>query len=111
MRWQNFGMLSMRSMMYEVLDIPRMIRIKAGYVRNRKHIPKDQGMRRMKIPKWGGMILVDSKLSKEQFQLIPAGSDIKMCIQDPSVWEIFIPSEFKKSRKLLAKRLDAIAYM
>ena len=97
--------------MYEVLDIQKMMRVKASHVRNRQSIPKTPGGRHANKDKWGGVILVKAGLPKEQFRLIPAGSELKQCIQDKSVWEVFIPLEFKKSKKLLAKRLDAIAFM
>jgi hypothetical protein len=97
--------------MYEVLDIPKMMKVKASHIRNRSRIPvRSNGNANTKV-KWGGLILVKAGLSKEQFRLIPAGSELKHCIQDRSVWEIYIPAEFKKSKKLLAKRLDAIAFM
>ena len=111
MRWANFGTLSMRSTMYEVLDIPKMMKVKATHIRTRKHIPKHNTNRRAKDSKWGGLILVKAGLRKEQFLQIPAGSQLILCIQDPSVWELYIPVEFKKNVKLLAKRLDAIAFM
>ena len=111
MRWANFGTLSMRSTMYEVLDIPKMMRVKASHIRNRSRIPMRANANTVNKNKWGGLILVKAGLPKEQFRLIPAGSELKQCIQDKSVWEIFLPVEFKKSKKLLAKRLDAIAFM
>ena len=97
--------------MYEVLDIPRMMRVKAPHVRNRKAIPREPGGKYANRDKWGGVILVKAGLSKEHFRLIPYGSAIKLCLQDRSVWEVYLPLNFKKSVKLLAKRLDAIAFM
>lgn len=97
--------------MYEVLDIPKMMKVKASHIRNRSRIPVRSNGSAINKNKWGGLILVKAGLPKEQVRLIPAGSELKQCIQDPSVWEIYIPAEFKKSKKLLAKRLDAIAFM
>ena len=96
--------------MYEVLDVPRMMRIKSPHVRNRKNLPTQirRGPNRIH---WGGMILIREGTSMQQLRLIPDGSEIKLCIQDKSVWEVYIPKEYKKSLKLLAKRLDAIAFM
>ena len=111
MKWVNFGMLSMRSTMYEVLDIPKMMRVKASHIRNRSRIPVRSNGSSINKNKWGGLILVKSGLPKEYFRLIPDGSELKLCIQDRSVWEIYIPLEFKKNTKLIAKRLNAIAFM
>ena len=86
------------------------MRVKSSHIRNRPRIPSDTG-RYAKGNKWGGLILIKAGLPKEQLELIPAGSELKMCLKDSSVWEVFIPVEFKKSVKLLAKRLDAIAFM
>ena len=112
MRWANFGTLSMRSTMYEVLDVSRMIRIKSPHVRNRTAPPVKRG-----VPKhenrnlWGGLLLINAGTPSEALRLLPDGSEIKCCIQDKSVWEVYIPLDFKKNVKLLAKRLDAIAFM
>lgn len=97
--------------MYEVLDIQKMMRVKASHVRNRQSIPREPGGRHANKDKWGGVILVKAGLPKEQFRLIPSGAAIKLCLQDRSVWEVYLPLNFKKSVKLLAKRLDAIAFM
>ena len=112
MRWANFGTLSMRSTMYEVLDIPRMIRIKSPHVRNRSAPPQKRGIYSDKTKnKWAGLLLINSGTPIEALKLLPDGSEIKCCIQDRSVWEVYIPINVKKSIKLLAKRLDAIAFM
>ena len=95
--------------MYEVLDIPKMMKVKAPHIRNRSRIPKDSGGKHKQ--KWGGLILVRAGLSKEQMNLIPDGSSLRMCYSDPSVWEVYVPASFKHSKKLLAKRLNAVAFM
>ena len=90
--------------MYEVIDVQRMIRVKSTFVRNRKNVPSRHNQ-------WGGMILIRGGTPIQQLRLLPSGSEIKICMQDKTVWEVFIPRDFKKSVKLLAKRLDAIAFM
>ena len=90
--------------MYEVLDIPKMIRIKSPHVRHRKKPPSNR-------KQWGGMILIREGTSMQQLRLLPSGSEIKICMQDKTVWEVFIPISFNKNIKLLAKRLNAIAFM
>ena len=109
MRWANFGTLSMRSTMYEVLDIPKMIDIKAKHVRGIERLPKAPGDK--KTSRWGGMMIIRSGTGRDKLNFLPEGCELKMCLQDTSVWEVFIPAEYKKSKKLLAKRLDAIAFM
>ena len=97
--------------MYEVLDVKRMMKVKSNHVRNRKTIPKAPSGRYPAKEMWGGVILVEGGLTLERLHHIPAGSEIKLCIQDKTLWEVFIPIDYKKSVKLLAKRLDAIAFL
>lgn len=80
------------------------MRVKSPHVRNRKATPSNR-------TQWGGMILIREGTSIQQLRLLPSGSEIRLCMQDKSVWEVFIPNNYKKSVKLLAKRLDAIAFM
>lgn len=99
--------------MYEVLDVKRMMRVKSTVVRNRQRIPKAAAGRSNPANgvEWCALILVEQGLSLEKLNAIPAGSIIKLCIQDKTLWEIFIPKDYKKSIKMLAKRLDAVAYL
>ena len=97
--------------MYEVLNVKRMMKVKSPHVRNRKKIPKASRGRYHSKETWCGVILVEGGLSLEKLHHIPAGAELKLCLQDRALWEVFIPIEYKKSVKLLAKRLDAIAYM
>jgi hypothetical protein len=97
--------------MYEVLKVKRMMQVKSNVVRNRKKIPVVQGGRGMTKAKWRAVILVEGGLTLERLNHIPSGSEIKLCIQDKTLWEIFIPEDYKKSVKLLAKRLDAVAFL
>lgn len=93
--------------MYEVLNVKRMMEIKSYTVRNRKKPPTSSNS---KTP-WRSMIVVSSGTPLEKLKLLPEGSEIKLCLQDRSIWEVFIPNNYKKSVKLLAKRLDAIAFL
>lgn len=93
--------------MYEVLDVKRMMEVKSHAVRNRKSPPTSTN----KKNPWGAMILVSSGTSIEKLKLLPEGSEIKLCLKDRTVWEVFIPKDYKKSVKLLAKRLDAVAFL
>lgn len=97
--------------MYEVLDVKRMMKVKSNHVRNRKTIPNAPAGRANNVKKWCAIILVEGGLSLERLHHIPAGSEIRLCIQDKTLWEIFIPENYKKSVKILAKRLDAIAFL
>lgn len=97
--------------MYEVLDVKRMMKVKSPIVRSRKLPPQRRGGTNTKAIRWGGVFLVKSGTSMDKLQYIPAGSDIKLCMQDRSLWEVMIPTDYKKSKRLLAKRLDAIAFM
>ena len=96
--------------MYEVLNVKRMMEVKSPNVRNRKSIPKPSGNGNKK-PQWRAVILVEGGLTLERLNHIPSGSEIKLCIQDKTVWEVFIPIDYKKSVKLLAKRLNAVAFL
>lgn len=96
--------------MYEVLDVKRMMRVKSTIVRNRQRIPK-AAAGRSNGDEWCALILVEQGLSLEKLNAIPAGSVIKLCIQDKTLWEIFIPKGYKKNIKMLAKVLDAVAYL
>ncbi len=87
------------------------MKVKSNVVRNRKTIPKASRGRYVSEETWGGVILVEGGLTLERLHHIPAGSEIKLCIQDKTLWEIFIPIDYKKSVKLLAKRLDAVAFL
>tara|TARA_R110000796_G_scaffold163631_3_gene280605 strand:+ start:6986 stop:7282 length:297 start_codon:yes stop_codon:yes gene_type:complete len=98
--------------MYEVLDQPRMDAVKEARVRNRKHLPKLAGIKRdYRKPKWGAMILISGGTSTEKLMNLPCGSEMKICLTDRSIWEVFIPADSKENIKILAKKLDAIAYM
>ena len=96
--------------MYEVLDVKRMMQIKSPHVRNRKSIPKPSGNGNKK-PLWKAVILVEAGLSLEKLSATPAGSQIKLCIQDKTLWEVFVPYYYQGNVKNLAKRLDAVAFM
>ena len=88
-----------------------MMQVKSNVVRNRKTIPKAPSGRYAAKETWSGVILVEGGLTLERLHHIPAGSEIKLCIQDKTLWEVFIPIDYKKSVKLLAKRLDAVAFL
>jgi len=94
--------------MYEVLDIPRMMKVKSPVVRGRKHIPKGSSDPKLR---YGAVFLVRAGMSLDLLNDLPDGTVIKVCLQDRSLWEVFVPGEFKKSKKLFAKRLDAVAFM
>jgi len=96
--------------MYEVLDVKRMMKIKSPHVRNRKSIPRPAGDR-SRNPPWKAVILVEAGISLEKLNHIPAGSEIKLCIQDKTLWEVFIAHDCEENIKKLAKRLDAIAFL
>lgn len=87
------------------------MQVKSNVVRNRKTIPKASRGRYVSKETWGGVILVEGGLTLERLHHIPAGSEIRLCMQDKTLWEVFIPINYKKSVKLLAKRLDAIAFL
>jgi len=95
--------------MYEVLDVKSMMTVKSKIIRTRKHIPNSMG--KNSKPLWSCILLIKAGTSIDRLNHLPSGSHIKMVMQDRTVWEVFIPAEFKKSKKLLAKRLDAIAFM
>tara|TARA_R110001606_G_scaffold138743_2_gene277037 strand:- start:77 stop:367 length:291 start_codon:yes stop_codon:yes gene_type:complete len=96
--------------MYEVLNIKRMMRVKSQTVRNRTAPPLVSGNKK-RASKWGGMILISAGTSIEMLNHIPSGSEIKLCPQDKSLWEVLIPLDYTKNIKLLAKRLDAVAFL
>lgn len=97
--------------MYEVLNVKRMMKVKSNVVRNRKKVPRAAAGRYSSVEKWQAVILVEGGLTLERLNHIPAGSEIKLCMQDKTLWEVFIPIDYKKSVKLLAKRLDAVAFI
>ena len=96
--------------MYEVLKVKRMMEIKSSIVRNRKSIPRRTGNGSTGL-KWKAVILVEGGLSLERLHHIPSGSMIKLCTNDKSLWEVFISPDYEKNVKLLAKRLDAVAFI
>tara|TARA_R110000796_G_scaffold70400_2_gene160187 strand:+ start:12044 stop:12340 length:297 start_codon:yes stop_codon:yes gene_type:complete len=98
--------------MYEVLDKDRMKAVKAQHVRERRHLPKLAGIYNAdRKPKWVAMILVSSGTSMDKLKHLPGGCEIKLCMLDKAVWEILVPTDFKDNKELLAKRLDAIAFL
>ena len=87
------------------------MKVKSPIVRARKLPPQRRGGTIDKTMRWGGVFLVNSGTSMDKLQHIPAGSNIKLCMQDRSLWEVMIPEDYKKNKRILAKRLDAIAFM
>ena len=104
-------MLSMRSTMYEVLDVPRMMKIKSATIRNRQRIPVRPNGRNSGKENWSGLIVLKAGTPVELLRFLPENTELRQCVHDKSVWEAYLPHDFKKSVKLLAKRLDAIAFM
>ena len=94
MKWQNFGMLSMRSTMYNVLDVPEMMKAN-GSIRRRNKPHRGHG----------STLLLKSGTSLD---LIPEGSEIRFAYGS---WEIHMPLRNKRMVKRLAKQLDAIAWL
>lgn len=80
--------------MYNVLDVPAMIKTKHP-IRNRKK----------PISGYESTLLVRPGT---KLDLIPPGSEIRYAYGQ---WEIHMPIKNKKIVKKLAKALDAIAYM
>lgn len=97
--------------MYEVLDIKRMMTIKSPTVRSRSKPPQRRGGTNAQTRRWGGVFLISAGTSMDKLQHIPEGSDIKLCLQDRSLWEVMIPEDYEKNKKRLAERLNAIAFM
>lgn len=97
--------------MYEVLDIPRMMSIKSATVRNRQRIPKRPNGPKARQDNWSGLLVLKAGTPVELLRLLPPDTELRQCVHDKSVWEAYLPHNFKKSVKLLAKRLDAIAFM
>lgn len=97
MRWLNCGIVLTKwitNMTYTVIDKDRM--------RKLKHFEK---CRRNPLKGYSGILLVSHTTD---IYKIPENSTIQ---RRGNVWEIHLPEDFKKSKKILAKTLDAIAYM
>lgn len=99
--------------MYEVLDRSKYETIKSKNVKFRQSVPARSGggLANDRPSKWSAMILISAGMSYEQLRHIPEGSLIKLCQQDRQCWEVLIPVGYEKNIKLLAKRLDAVAFL
>tara|TARA_R110001606_G_scaffold26275_1_gene84959 strand:+ start:27 stop:326 length:300 start_codon:yes stop_codon:yes gene_type:complete len=99
--------------MYEVLDRPKYETIKSKNVKLRSRPPERSGggAANNRPSKWSAMILIAAGTSIEKLNHIPEGSLIKLCSQDRQCWEVLIPVGYTKNIRLLAKRLDAIAFL
>ena len=97
--------------MYEVLDVEKMMRIKSATVRNRQRIPIKPNGRRSGKENWSGLIVLKAGTPIQLLRLLPSDTELKQCVHDKSVWEAYLPHDFNNSVRLLAKRLNAIAFM